>query len=79
MSGKELPLEVIQSASQRSMSTYNPNKEAVMEIAQFTHEAYPDQVPYVPTEEELFYLEPLKEVLREKGLPDDPLGGNITL
>lgn len=68
LSGKELPQEVIDSAFTRVKITYDPHVEAVMELADFTHQAYTDMLPRTPTKDELFDLTLLNEVLEEKGL-----------
>jgi len=69
LSGKELPMKVIESAFTRVKLTYDPQVDAVMELANFTHQAYPDMLPRIPTKKELFDLSLLNEVLAEKGLP----------
>ncbi len=73
LSGKELPNDVIRSAWTRVTPTYNPQSEAILELADYTQQSYPDRVAQIPSENELFNLGFLEEVLAEKNLPEDPL------
>lgn len=75
LKGAELPLEVIQRAARSTLPTYDPNIAAVVEFISLARKAYPDIIASEPKAEDLVDLSVLNEVLKEKGLPNDPLAG----